>query len=68
MQDNLSHTVWHKSSYSSANGQCVEVADGRSDAIPVRDSKNPTGPHLIVGAGAWDSFIAALKTDGAASS
>jgi hypothetical protein len=36
----LSALVWHKSSYSSGNGQCVEIAfrDGR---VAVRDSKYP---------------------------
>jgi hypothetical protein len=32
--------VWRKSSYSSGNGQCVEVAF-RGDRTAVRDSKHP---------------------------
>ena len=38
---------WRKSSYSNGEGAaCIEVADGMPGAVPVRDSKNPTGPAL----------------------
>ncbi|MGY5131870.1 DUF397 domain-containing protein [Streptomyces nigrescens] len=63
MHSDLSGIVWRKSSYSSANGQCVEIADGLPGVIPVRDSKNPSGPRLVFGAGAWTSFMAKLKDD-----
>ena len=36
------------SSYSSANGQCVEVAKNLSGVMAVRDSKNPDGPRLLI--------------------
>jgi hypothetical protein len=29
--------------------------------VPVRDSKNPTGPALLFRAAAWASFIADVK-------
>ncbi|WP_411137664.1 DUF397 domain-containing protein [Streptomyces sp. C10] len=61
MHSDLSGIVWRKSSYSSANGQCVEIGDGLPGVIPVRDSKNPAGPRLVFGAGAWTSFMAKLK-------
>jgi hypothetical protein len=35
--------TWRKSSYSSQNGNCVEV---RGDLLALRDSKNTTGPIL----------------------
>ncbi|WP_066943965.1 DUF397 domain-containing protein [Streptomyces lushanensis] len=55
-------TGWHKSSHSSGNNDaCLEVADGYAD-IPVRDSKNPTGPALRVQPATWSSFIGALKS------
>ncbi|WP_329147676.1 DUF397 domain-containing protein [Streptomyces sp. NBC_01456] len=59
----LSGIAWRKSSYSSANGQCVEVADGLPGIVPVRDSKHPAGPSLAFGARAWTSFLAKLKAD-----
>ncbi|MFJ2649694.1 DUF397 domain-containing protein [Streptomyces sp. NPDC087420] len=55
-QVDLSHAVWQKSSYSSANGQCVEVAYV-SDVVAMRDSKNPIGPALIFTPGEFNAFI-----------
>ncbi|MEE1749511.1 MULTISPECIES: DUF397 domain-containing protein [unclassified Streptomyces] len=53
--------AWRKSSYSGTNGgECVEVVDGLPCAVPVRDSKNPDGPVLIVGASAWRAFVGTL--------
>ncbi|WP_343283603.1 DUF397 domain-containing protein [Streptomyces sp. CS014] len=35
----------------------MQVADGFPGVVPVRDSKNPTGPALVVPAAAWNTFI-----------
>jgi hypothetical protein len=51
---------WHKSSHSSANGQCVEVAPV-AGAIAVRDSKNLAGPELVFTRTAWVAFVEGLK-------
>lgn len=56
----LSRARWFKSTRSSAAKDCVEVAFLSSDLIGVRDSKNPDGPALVFGAGAWDAFTAAV--------
>ncbi|MFF7443995.1 DUF397 domain-containing protein [Streptomyces sp. NPDC008122] len=57
----LSTLMWRKSSYSNQDGgECLEVAD-HLPHIPVRDSKNPTGPALTFGAAAWSSFVAGVK-------
>ncbi|MBA0053016.1 DUF397 domain-containing protein [Streptomyces sp. AJS327] len=56
--------AWRKSSYSSGNGQCIEVADGFPGVTPVRDSKESDGPNLVFEANAWTSFVEAVKTDG----
>lgn len=50
---------WVKSSYSGNGGECVEVAPGLAGVVPVRDSKDPEGPVLILPSSAWASFIAA---------
>ncbi|NBE53617.1 DUF397 domain-containing protein [Streptomyces boluensis] len=55
---------WFTSSYSSNGGQCVEVATNlipTHGTVPVRDSKNPTGPTLDVPAAAFSSFVAGVK-------
>lgn len=56
---------WFKSSYSNNGGACIEVATNLTasrDIVPVRDSKNPTGPQLAVASDAFASFVAAVKT------
>lgn len=54
-------TVWRKSSYSGNQGNCVEVADGTSDSVPVRDSKDPALGHLVVAATSWTAMTASLR-------
>jgi hypothetical protein len=43
-------------------GNCVEIADGFPGLVPVRDSKSPEGPTLILPAAAWAPFIASLRS------
>ncbi|MEU9980500.1 DUF397 domain-containing protein [Streptomyces sp. NPDC050856] len=58
----LAAAVWRKSSHSTAaEGLCVEVADDLPGIVPVRDSKAPHGPAVIVPAHAWTPFVNALK-------
>lgn len=57
----LARATWRKPRRSQANGNCVEVADGVPGAVPVRDSKLPTGPALVVPADAWAAFIEGVK-------
>ncbi|MFD5052589.1 DUF397 domain-containing protein [Streptomyces tendae] len=50
---------WFKSSYSdSSNGNdCIEVAPTPA-TVHVRDSKNASGPRLVLTPGAWADFVA----------
>ncbi|MEU9026233.1 DUF397 domain-containing protein [Streptomyces sp. NPDC048383] len=58
----LSTASWRRSSYSNGTGgECVEVADGLIGLVPVRDSKRPAGPAVIVRAAAWVPFVGAVK-------
>ncbi|MER5795028.1 DUF397 domain-containing protein [Streptomyces sp. NPDC001980] len=58
----LSDALWLKSSYSNGGGgDCVEVAHGVPGLVPVRDSKAPEGPVLVLPATAWTPFVASLK-------
>ncbi|MCT4355463.1 DUF397 domain-containing protein [Streptomyces sp. Je 1-79] len=58
--------AWRKSSYSGGeSGACLEVNDAACPAhVPVRDSKNPTGPALLFPSPAWASFVGAVKGGG----
>ncbi|MFI6684277.1 DUF397 domain-containing protein [Streptomyces sp. NPDC050485] len=38
--------TWTKSTYSSDGGNFIEAPHGITDATPVHDSKNPTGPAI----------------------
>ncbi|MFR9777722.1 DUF397 domain-containing protein [Micromonospora sp. MS34] len=60
IRHDLSGANWKKSSRSSANGQCVEVAD-LVDAVALRDSKDPAGPVLVFERVAWASFLVGAK-------
>lgn len=50
-----------KSSYSSGNGECVEVARNIPRTIALRDSKRPGGPVVTVAPAAWGAFTADLR-------
>jgi hypothetical protein len=56
-----SRAMWRKSSYSGANGSCIEVACHARGAVVVRDSKNAAGPRLSFTAGQWTAFTGSLK-------
>jgi len=56
----LSGAKWFKSSRSSSQKECVEIAHLDGGSVGVRDSKNPTGPALVFAPSEWDAFIADL--------
>lgn len=58
---NPSGTYWRKSSYSAANGDCVEVARLANGYIGVRDSKNILQPALGFTPTLWQRFIGEVK-------
>ncbi|MEV3929186.1 MULTISPECIES: DUF397 domain-containing protein [unclassified Streptomyces] len=57
----MTHFEFVKSSYSSGNGECVEVARNIPLAVAVRDSKRLDGPVLTVTPTAWDAFTSDLR-------
>ena len=57
----LDTVTWIKSSYSGNDaGNCIEIAPAHPETVPVRDSKNPDGPVLLVTRYAWSAFVSAL--------
>jgi len=57
----LTRAVWRKSSCSGNNGgACVEVSEAAA-AIAVRDSKDPSGPVLVITSQGWEHFAAVVR-------
>ncbi|MDT0549632.1 MULTISPECIES: DUF397 domain-containing protein [unclassified Streptomyces] len=57
----VANLTWSKSSYSGQQGgTCVEVAD-LTTAVGVRDSKDKTGPALLIPAAAWTAFVSGVR-------
>jgi hypothetical protein len=55
-QASLAQAVWRKSSCSSGNSACVEVAF-LYDAVAVRDSKDRGGPVHVFTPREWAAFV-----------
>ncbi|WDZ90281.1 DUF397 domain-containing protein [Nocardiopsis sp. HUAS JQ3] len=54
------HHPWHKSSYSTNGGECVEVAEGQS--VLVRDTQNRELGHLAFTTPEWAGLLNTLRT------
>ncbi|MFF2951820.1 DUF397 domain-containing protein [Kitasatospora sp. NPDC057965] len=57
----LSDVRWRRSTYSSNGGDCVEAAPDFPGAVPVRDSKDPSGPVLVFTSSEFAAFVAAVR-------
>ncbi|MFC4531134.1 DUF397 domain-containing protein [Sphaerisporangium dianthi] len=57
----LSGAHWRKSTYSTDNGNCVEVASNVPEIIAVRDSKSTVSGALVLPPAEWSAFLGALK-------
>lgn len=53
---------WRRSSFSYANGNCVEVSGLSTERIRVRDSKNPQGPQLEFTPSQWSTLLSAIRS------
>jgi hypothetical protein len=61
----LSRATWRKSSYSNGGGgNCVEWTPqfAATGVVPVRDSKDPSGPALTFTTTGWTTFVNAVAT------
>ncbi len=59
---NLSGLCWRKSSRSSSQPNCVEVAFA-DQTVAARDSKHREGAVLAFSQTDWTSFLEAVRTD-----
>ncbi|MFE6161846.1 DUF397 domain-containing protein [Streptomyces sp. NPDC056486] len=57
--ESSSGLFWRRSSYSGADGECVEIAFVRK-AVIVRDSQNPSEPGVVFSVERWQAFLNAL--------
>lgn len=57
----MPHFEFMKSSYSSGNGECVEVARNIPGAVAVRDSKDVDGPILRLTPESWTAFLRSVS-------
>nr|WP_116244469.1 DUF397 domain-containing protein [Nocardiopsis sp. FIRDI 009] len=53
---------WHKSSYSGARGDCVEVCEA-PDAVRMRDTRNRSLGHLAFPGDQWAALVRSLRED-----
>jgi Domain of unknown function (DUF397) len=62
MVADFARAEWRKSSWSSFNGNCVEVACVPGELVGVRDTKDGgAGPVLVFPGDAWRSFLGRVK-------
>lgn len=58
----LNGARWRTSSRTSGGqSNCVELACG-TNSMAVRDSKNPSGPALLLGSGEWSTLLSSVKS------
>lgn len=52
---------WIKSSFSFANGNCIQVAALPDGSVAIRNSKDPEGPQLHFDNDEWTAFLAGVE-------
>ncbi|WP_406311668.1 DUF397 domain-containing protein [Streptosporangium sp. NBC_01639] len=58
----LHNAQWRKSTLSGGDGSnCVEIAALSGGRRAVRDSKDPSGPALVLTPGQWTTFVTGVR-------
>jgi hypothetical protein len=57
----MHRAAWRTSSWSGGNGNCVEVARNLPGAVALRDSKDRSGPVLVVTPDQWRAFMTGVR-------
>ncbi|WP_335937064.1 DUF397 domain-containing protein [Streptomyces sp. PTD5-9] len=57
----LEAAVWHKSTYSGSNNDCVEHAALASGRQAIRDSKARSRGAHVFGPAPWQAFVSAVR-------
>jgi Domain of unknown function (DUF397) len=57
----FNNALWRKGTRTTAASNCVEVATSNR-LVGIRDSKNPTGPIVIVRPAEWTNFLTTIQT------
>jgi hypothetical protein len=64
MDDELTRATWRTATYTQGNGSCVEVAGLTGGRVAVRDTKDRTGPAIVMTAEQWRTLLAdTLRSD-----
>ena len=61
MRSEQMNAPWVKSSFSFANGNCVEVAELSGGSFGIRDSRDPGGPVLRFTRAEWAAFLRGVR-------
>jgi Domain of unknown function (DUF397) len=62
MEDNeLARATWRTATYTQGNGACVEVAGLGGGRVAVRDTRDRTGPAIVITADQWRTFLASTQ-------
>lgn len=64
-QADFSGATWRKSSWSAANGHCLEIAELPGSDIGVRQSRDsaPGRPVLVFTREEWDNFVSGVRAN-----
>jgi hypothetical protein len=61
MRSEQMNAPWVRSSFSFANGNCVEVAELPGGWVGIRDSRDPGGPVLRFTRTEWAAFLGGAR-------